>query len=237
MPTCPSSAPTAASSADTAHAPEPQVTTKKGPASDCWHGLLSCRAMRLLRAGSRCRSRSRCRCCSARRGLGGVHRISTVLFTAHVGLVARRDDHVHRQSSKQDETNNNLPHINISWDGFVQSRGLARDAVHDSSRRVHLRAQAACRVANTRNSYGYCCVLRLAAHPDPQSTLAARFVQRIPRADFHTQTGSKACSPQPVNAVATTTAQGGTRHRSSAASATSARATSAALCSALVATG
>jgi len=37
--------------------------------------------------------------------------------------------------------------------------------------------------ANTRNGCGYgCgygCVFRLAAHPDPQRTLAARFVQKV----------------------------------------------------------
>jgi len=39
---------------------------------------------------------------------------------------------------------------------------------------------ALCGVANARNSCGYCCALRLAAHPDPQRTLSAQFVQRIP---------------------------------------------------------
>ncbi|MFP5446067.1 MAG: hypothetical protein ACLGIY_21220, partial [Betaproteobacteria bacterium] len=38
------------------------------------------------------------------------------------------------------------------------------------------------RCKTSQNSYGYCCVLRLAAHHDPQRTLAARFVQRIPSA-------------------------------------------------------
>ena len=47
---------------------------------------------------------------------------------------------------------------------------------------MHLRSRAVCVVANTRNSDGYCCVLRLAPHPDPQRTLAARFVQKIPSA-------------------------------------------------------
>ena len=93
----------------------------------------------LLRAGRRCRCRRRRRCGCTGSGFGRMHGICAVFFTTHVGLVARRDDHVHRQRSKQDEANNNLPHINISWDGFVQSRGLARDAVHDSSRRMHLR--------------------------------------------------------------------------------------------------
>ena len=45
---------------------------------------------------------------------------------------------------------------------------------------MNLRPRAVCGVANARNSYGYCCALRLAAHPDPQSTLSAQFVQRIP---------------------------------------------------------
>ena len=134
----------------------------------------------LLRAGRRCRCRRRRRCGCTGSGFGRMHGICTVFFTTHVGLVARRDDHVHRQRSKQDEANNNLPHINISWDGFVQSRGLARDAVHDSSRRMHLRARAVCRVAKPRNSCGYCCVLRLAAHTDPQRTLTARIMHSIP---------------------------------------------------------
>ena len=56
----------------------------------------------------------------------------------------------------------------------------ARDPLHESPRRGHLRSRAVCRVANTRNSYGYCCVLRLAALPDPQRPLSARFVQRVP---------------------------------------------------------
>ncbi len=36
------------------------------------------------------------------------------------------------------------------------------DPLHESPRRVHLRNRAVCRVANTRNSYGYCCVMRYA---------------------------------------------------------------------------
>ena len=55
-----------------------------------------------------------------------------------------------------------------------------RDALHESPRRVHLRARAVCGVANPRNSSDYCCGLRLAAHPDPQRTLTARFVKSIP---------------------------------------------------------
>jgi len=45
---------------------------------------------------------------------------------------------------------------------------------------VHLRARAVCRVANPRHSYRYGCGLRLAAHPDPQRTLAARYMQKFP---------------------------------------------------------
>ena len=58
--------------------------------------------------------------------------------------------------------------------------GRRRDPLHQSPRRVHLRNRAVCGVANARNSDGYCCALRLAAHPDPQRTLSARFVQRVP---------------------------------------------------------
>ncbi len=59
---------------------------------------------------------------------------------------------------------------------------VSREPLHESPRRVHLRTRAVCGVANARNSCGYCCALRLAAHPDPQRTLSAQFVQRIPRA-------------------------------------------------------
>ena len=54
-----------------------------------------------------------------------------------------------------------------------------REALHESPRRVHLRTRAVCRVANPRDSWGYRCSLRLAAHPDPQRPLAARFVQSL----------------------------------------------------------
>jgi len=40
---------------------------------------------------------------------------------------------------------------------------------------------AVCGVANPRNSFGYSCGLRLASHPDPQRTLAARVLQSVPR--------------------------------------------------------
>ena len=53
-----------------------------------------------------------------------MHSVCAVLFTAHISLVARHDDHVHRHGGKQDEANNNFPHINSFWDGFVQSKGL-----------------------------------------------------------------------------------------------------------------
>jgi hypothetical protein len=56
----------------------------------------------------------------------------------------------------------------------------AKDALHKSPRRVHLRTRAVCGVANPRHSYGYGCGLRLAAHPDPQRPLAARLMQSIP---------------------------------------------------------
>ena len=45
---------------------------------------------------------------------------------------------------------------------------------------MHLRFWAVCGVAKTRNSHGYCRVVRLAAHPDPQRTLTARCAQRTP---------------------------------------------------------
>jgi len=51
--------------------------------------------------------------------------------------------------------------------------------LHSRSRRRHLRTRAACVVANPRNSYGYCCGLRLAAHPDPQRQLTAQVMQRF----------------------------------------------------------
>ena len=63
--------------------------------------------------------------------------------------------------------------------GAINHSESLRNPLHKSPRRVHLRPRAVFVVANTRNSYGSCCVLRLAAHPDPQRTLAARFVQRI----------------------------------------------------------
>ena len=53
--------------------------------------------------------------------------------------------------------------------------------MHESPRRVHLRPRAVCGVAHARSSYGYRCVLRLAAHRDTQRTFAARFAQGIPR--------------------------------------------------------
>jgi hypothetical protein len=56
---------------------------------------------------------------------------------------------------------------------------LVKDALHKSPRRPHLRPRAVCGVANPRDSYGYRCGLRLAAHPDPQRRLTARFVQSI----------------------------------------------------------
>jgi len=46
--------------------------------------------------------------------------------------------------------------------------------MHNRSRRWHLRTRAVCVVANPRNSDGYCCGLRLAAHPDPQRQLTAQ---------------------------------------------------------------
>gem|GEM_PF-2649211 len=67
---------------------------------------------------------------------------------------------------------------------------LARDPLHESSRRVHLRSRVVCCVANPRNSTCYCCVLRLAAPPDPQRTLSARFVQSIPRRSVAGSTSS-----------------------------------------------
>ena len=64
-----------------------------------------------------------------------------------------------------------------------------REALHESPRRVHLRTRAVCRVANPRDSWGYRCGLRLAAHPDPQRPLAARFVQSFPNAQAHPAQG------------------------------------------------
>ena len=64
--------------------------------------------------------------------------------------------------------------------GFLvcaSSLGSSAQILHKSPRRVHLRSRVVCGVANTRNSYGYCCFLRLAAHPVPQRPLAAPFVQ------------------------------------------------------------
>ncbi|HRO81238.1 MAG TPA: hypothetical protein PLR92_07400, partial [Alicycliphilus denitrificans] len=60
-----------------------------------------------------------------------------------------------------------------------------RDALHESSRRWHLRPRAVCGVANARNGYGHCCALRLAAYPDPQCQLAARCGQSTPRITGH----------------------------------------------------
>ena len=59
------------------------------------------------------------------------------------------------------------------------------DPLHKSLRRVHLRSRAVCGVANTRNSYGYCCVNFSSSAPCSPSrsaahTWPARFVQRIP---------------------------------------------------------
>ena len=56
----------------------------------------------------------------------------------------------------------------------VSAQGLQR-SVEASERELtaSTRARAACSVSNTRNSYGYCCVLRLAAHPDPQRSRTA----------------------------------------------------------------
>ena len=62
----------------------------------------------------------------------------------------------------------------------LQSTAPAKELLHESSHRVHLRPQAVCVVANPRDSYRYRCGLRLASHPDPQRTLAARFVPKLP---------------------------------------------------------
>lgn len=71
----------------------------------------------LLGAGRCCRCRSGRSRSSRGRSAGGrlrsMHGIGAMFFTAHVGLVARHDDHVHRQRCKQNEANNNLPHKNL----------------------------------------------------------------------------------------------------------------------------
>ena len=73
-----------------------------------------------------------------------------------------------------------LPGVGMSTTGpplgarIARALARPREPLHESPRRVHLRSRAVCRVANARNSYGYCCVFRLAAHPDPQRTLGLR---------------------------------------------------------------
>src|SRR3989344_4827201 len=76
------------------------------------------------------------------------------------------------------------------------------DPLHESPHRVHLRTRVVCGVAKPRNSYSYCCVLRLAAPPDPQRTLTARFVQRIPSVlswKFISSTNFQLRTPGPAN--------------------------------------
>ena len=71
--------------------------------------------------------------------------------------------------------------------GFVVSLPLnrrqtlwSREPLNKPPRRLPLSIRAFCGVANPRDSYGYHCGLRLAAHPERQRILAARLIQRLP---------------------------------------------------------
>jgi len=67
------------------------------------------------------------------------------------------------------------PHASAPVDPASPVQGVRpREPQHAPSRRGHLRARAACGVANARNSCGYCSASRLAVHPDPQRPLTAR---------------------------------------------------------------
>ncbi len=57
---------------------------------------------------------------------------------------------------------------------------MLKDALNHSSRRMHLRTQAICCVANVRDGYGYHCALRLASHSHPERLLTARIIQSLP---------------------------------------------------------
>ena len=61
--------------------------------------------------------------CSRFRACTGVCAVFSPPISA---FVARHDDHVHRHGGKQDEANNNFPHSNSFWVGFVQSKARLR---------------------------------------------------------------------------------------------------------------